>query len=132
VYLRKFLSLSPCVWLSVCSCLSQRVCQCQIACLCAWRATILGVAKSQTRLSDWTGLNSINYAKGTILWVYQVVKFNSRKKTANDNRKMVEQISDPHLVELYTAIKAYVLENIFWWPSIISSNNLIKMQKIME
>ena len=23
---------------------------------------------------------------------------------------MVEQISDPHLVELYTAIKAYVLE----------------------
>ena len=45
---------------------------------------------------------------------------------------MVEQISDPHLVELYTAIKTYVLENMFWWPSIISSNNLIKMQKAME
>lgn len=58
--------------------------------------------------------------------------FNSRKKIANDDRKMVEQISDPHFVELYTAIKTYVLENIFWWPSIISSNNLIKMQKIME
>ena len=45
---------------------------------------------------------------------------------------MVEQISDPQLVELYTAIKTYVLENMFWWPSIISSNNLTKMQKAME
>lgn len=58
--------------------------------------------------------NSINYAKGTILRMYQVVMFNSRKKIANDDRKMVEQISDPHFVELYTAIKTYVLENIFW------------------
>ena len=41
--------------------------------------------------------------------------FNSRKKKiAKDDRKMVEQINDPHLVELYTAIKTYVLENMFW------------------
>ena len=63
----------------------------------------------------------------------QVVMFNSRKKKiAKDDRKMVEQINDPHLVELYTAIKTYVLENMFWWPSIMSSNNLIKTQKVME
>ena len=30
----------------------------------AWRAAVHGVAKSQTRLSDWTELNMLNSAKG--------------------------------------------------------------------
>ena len=36
----------------------------------AWRAAVLGVAKSQTRLSDWTELTELVNEWG---WVQQVV-----------------------------------------------------------
>ena len=36
----------------------------------AWRAVIHGVAKSQTRLSDWTELNQITILYGTVVSLF--------------------------------------------------------------
>ena len=44
----------------------------------AWRAVIHGVAKSQTRLSDWNELNwteLINVAEAMILWKQEMGKW---------------------------------------------------------
>ena len=41
----------------------------------AWRAAIHGVAKSQTRLSDWTELNWMNIPENKYLSTPQIMTF---------------------------------------------------------
>ena len=60
----------------------------------AWRAAIHGVAKSRTRLSDWTELNVSKYSIDIvyIVWIFLFVCYTSVKNKKKVNKNMQQWV----------------------------------------
>ena len=90
----------------------------------AWRAAVRGVAKSRTRLSDWTELNKDNNSRGTLWFLVYSCFYNSLlllKTIIGWIYLLILGCKFPNKADIWSAVAKFSLLNNEWYQIYIET-----------